>query len=84
METLEGGLGISVKLGRITNPKIIPWVNKDSALSGQKYLTYITSLGIICRALYQPKPEVIPNYQPTQNPILNTINKIREIYQEYF
>ncbi|MFH1269768.1 MAG: cell division protein FtsA [Candidatus Omnitrophota bacterium] len=84
LEMLEGSLGIPVKLGRVNNPKIIPWVNKDNTLSGQRYLTYITALGIICRALYQPKPEIIPNYHPTQNPILNAINRIKEIYQEYF
>ena len=84
LEMLENSLGISVKLGRITNPNIISWVNKDNSISGQRYLTYITSLGIICQALYQPKPEIISNYQPTQNPILNTINKFKEIYQEYF
>jgi len=84
LEMLENSLGISVKLGRITNPNIISWVNKDNTLSGQRYLTYITSLGIICQALYQPKLEIISNYQPTQNPILNTINKFKEIYQEYF
>ncbi len=84
LEMLENSLGISVKLGRITNPSIIPWVNKDNSICGQKYLTYVTSLGIICQVLYQPKPETISNYQPTQNPILNTINKFKEIYQEYF
>ncbi|MFH1888592.1 MAG: cell division protein FtsA [Candidatus Omnitrophota bacterium] len=84
LEILEDSLGIAVKLGRVANPHIIPWVNKDNALSGQRYLTYTTSLGIICQALYQPRPKIIPHYQPTQNPILNTINKLKEIYQEYF
>ena len=84
LEMLENSIGISVKLGRITNPNIISWVNKDNSICGQRYLTYITSLGIVCQALYQPKHEIISNYQPTQNPILNTINKFKEIYQEYF
>ncbi len=84
LEMLENSLEISLKLGRITNPNIISLVNKDNSICGQRYLTYITSLGIICQALYQPKPEIISNYQPTQNPILNTINKFKEIYQEYF
>ncbi|MDD4894825.1 MAG: cell division FtsA domain-containing protein, partial [Candidatus Omnitrophica bacterium] len=84
LETLENNLGISVKLGRITNPNIIPWVNKDNTISGQRYLTYITSLGIICQALYHPKPQNVSIYRPTSNPILNTVNKVKEIYQEYF
>ena len=84
LEMLENSLGISVKLGRITNPNIISWVNKDNSICGQRYLTYITSLGIICQALYQPQPAAISAHQPTRNPILNTINKLKEIYQEYF
>ncbi|MDP3731735.1 MAG: cell division protein FtsA [Candidatus Omnitrophota bacterium] len=84
LEMLENNLGISVKLGRITNPNITAWVNKDNTISGQRYLTYVTSLGIICQALYQPQPKTISAHQPTQNPILNTINKFKELYQEYF
>ncbi len=84
LETLENNLGISVKLGRITNPNIIPWVNKDNTISGQRYLAYITSLGIICQALYHPKPQIVSVYRPTNNPVVNTINKVKEIYQEYF
>ncbi len=84
LEMLENSLEISLKLGRITNPNIISLVNKDNSIYGQRYLTYITSLGIICQVLYQPKLEIISNYQPTRNPILNTINKFKEIYQEYF
>ncbi len=84
LEMLENSLGISVKLGRITNPNIISWVNKDNSISGQRYLTYVTSLGIICQALYQPQPQSISAYQPTRNPILNTVNKFKELYQEYF
>ena len=84
LEMLENNLGVSVKLGRITNPNIISWVNKDNTISGQRYLTYVTSLGIICQALYQPQIQTAPAYQPTRNPVLKTINKVKEIYQEYF
>lgn len=84
IETLENTLGISVKVGRITNPDIISLVNKDNTLSGQKYLTYITSLGIICEAL-QGRQSGIPSVTaPNQNLILKAINKFKEIYQEYF
>lgn len=85
LEMLENSLGIPVKLGRITNPDIIPWVNKDNTISGQRYLTYVTSLGIICQALYKPQPQSVSTYQhPSRNPVLRTINKVKEIYQEYF
>lgn len=84
LETLENTLGTFVKLGRITNPDIISWVNNNNALLGQKYLTYATSLGIICHVLQEQKPQFLPNYQTVRNPVLKTINKFKEIYQEYF
>lgn len=84
LEMLENTMGIPAKLGRITNPNIISWVHKDANISGQKYLTYITCLGIICQALYQPQHHAVTSHQPTQNPVLNTINRFKELYQEYF
>jgi cell division protein FtsA len=84
LETLENVLGISVKLGRINHPQLVPWANKENALLGQKYLTYLTSLGIICQAFYEQLSPFLPNYQPISNPVLRTINKFKEIYQEYF
>jgi len=84
LEMLENNLGIPVKLGRIANPHIISEANKDHTLSGQKYLTYITCLGIICQLLYDEKPQLSPTYQATHNPFLKTINRFKEIYEEYF
>lgn len=84
LETLEKSLGIAVKIGKINNPEIVSFVRQNNALSGRKYLTYITSLGIICQALHT-RPQGIFRSTPQQrNPILNTINKVKEIYQEYF
>lgn len=84
LETLENYLGVSCKLGRIVNPDMVSLVNKDNALSGQKYLTYVTCLGIILEALYPRQFEPSPVPLPTGNPILKAINKVKEIYQEYF
>ena len=84
LETLENTLGISVKLGRITDPDIISLVDKDNTLSGQKYLTYITSLGILCQALHKEYPPFLSASGPAQNVILKAINKFKEVYQEYF
>jgi cell division protein FtsA len=66
---------------------MISLVNKYPALSGQKYLTYLTSLGIIRQALHNQQPSgVVSTYPlaPTCNPILKVINKAREVYKEYF
>lgn len=84
LEMLENSLGTSVKLGRIANPNIVHWAGKDNTIAGQKYLTYVTSLGIICQALYQPPTQAVSAYYSTHNPIINTINRVKEIYQEYF
>jgi len=87
LEMLENSLGIPVKLGRITNPEIVSWVNKDNTISGQRYLTYVTPLGIICHALYRPEPAAAPAssyHLATRNPLFKTINKVKELYQEYF
>ena len=84
LEVLENNLGTSVKLGRIVQPDIIPFLNKTDALSGQKYLNYTTSLGIVCQALHNEQPRILSVSQPVHNPILKAINKVKEVYQEYF
>ena len=86
LETLENSLGISVKLGRIAHSDIASLVNKDSALlSGQKHLAYLTSLGLICQALHDREPtQFLSPHTSSRNPLLRLINKIKEIYKEYF
>jgi cell division protein FtsA len=82
IETLENTLSIPVKLCRITNPDILPSIKEDGALSGQKYLTYLTTLGMICEALKDKT--VLPAYQPAKNLFVKAINRFKEVYQEYF
>lgn len=84
LEALENALGVCVKFGRIAHPQVISLANKESALSGQKYLNYATALGIICQALKPAQPCVLSEYPSTHNPLLKIINKAREVYQEYF
>ncbi len=84
LETLENTLGVSVRLGRIVNPDIASLVNKEEAMSGQKYLTYINSLGLIAQALHEQQPWFISSQQTARNPLIKTIHKFKEIYQEYF
>ena len=84
LEMLENTLGTQVKLGRIVHPDIAPILNREDALSGQKYLTYVTSLGIVCQALHLEQPRFLSISQPPRNPILKAINKVKEVYQEYF
>lgn len=86
LEILEKTLGISAKLGRINNPDIISLVNKNDTLSGSKYLTYLTALGIICEVLHFNPTQSFSTtiHSPTRNPILKAVNRIKEVYQEYF
>jgi cell division protein FtsA len=84
IEMLENTLGIPVKLGRITNPELAPLVKEQSDLSGQKYLTYLTALGILCEVLEEKPPEILPALPPAKNFFFAAINKFKEVYQEYF
>lgn len=84
LETLESTLGVCVKLGRIANPRIISLLNKDEALSGQKYLTYLSSLGLIAEGLRKEESRFLSIVHPARNPVLKVVNKVKEVYQEYF
>jgi len=84
LEALEITLGVPVKLARITDQKIITAVSKDSMLSGQKYLNYLTALGIISYCLRREHPLAASGQQDSPNIWLKLANKVEEIYQEYF
>jgi len=83
LETLENTLGVPVGLGRILNPDLTSLVNND-VLKGQKYLTYLTVLGMASQALKKERPQVLPNYQPPPNLFIRIFNRVKEAYQEYF
>lgn len=84
LETLENKLGLSVRLGRIVNPEIISLIKNDATLSSSKYLTYLTSLGIISEALRQVRLDSIATKTIRNNLFVDTIGKLKEIYHEYF
>lgn len=85
LEMLEAVLGIRVACGRITDPQIIPFVNKNDVLSGQKYLTYLTTLGIISHQLKELQPSKDDSFSRIpDHPLLKVFHKAREVYQEYF
>ncbi|MFA5145515.1 MAG: cell division protein FtsA [Candidatus Omnitrophota bacterium] len=84
METLENALSIQVRLGRITNPDIPVAIKESPELSGQKYLTYLTALGMICEVLQDKAGNSGTASKPAKNSLLNVVNRFREVYQEYF
>lgn len=84
LEMLENTLGIPVKVGRITEPRMSSLVSVENNLSGQKYLNYLTCLGIICEVLKGSELQAPPLSQPAANPLLKLIHRFKEVYQEYF
>jgi len=84
IEALENTLVIPVKLGRLTNLEIISLIKENDELSGQKYLTYLTCLGMLCEAMESKPLGILPLHQPAKNLFLKTVNRVKEVYQEYF
>ena len=84
IEMMEHVVGIPVKISRISNPEVASLINENSDLSGQKYLTYLTCLGMICEDLESKNVGSLPLVKPAQHLVMKAINRFREVYQEYF
>lgn len=84
LETMENVLGVPVTLGRVVYPEINLLLNKENEISGQKYLAYLTSLGMICEVLQSEQPYFSTAIRPSRNIIVKAVNKVKEVYQEYF
>ncbi|MFH0858423.1 MAG: cell division protein FtsA [Candidatus Omnitrophota bacterium] len=84
LEMFETILGVPVELGRITHPEVASFINRYNELSGQKYLAYTACLGMICQAMSKDNFFSAPAAESSHNPITNLINKVQEVYQEYF
>ena len=84
LETLESVLGSPVKLGRLMHPDLAPLANKDSNLTGQKYLTYVAALGTISTALKGTSIQNLPIRMPSRTIARSLFHRVKEMYQEYF
>ena len=84
IEMMESVTGIPVKIGRISHPQIAALVKEKSDLSSQKYLTYLTCLGMICEDLENKDMGALPIVKPASNFAKKVLNRFREVYQEYF
>ena len=84
IEMMESVTGIPVSIGRISNPEIVPLAKENSDLSGQKYLTYLTCLGMICEDLESKTIGNLAIVKPAKNLFFKAINRFKEVYQEYF
>jgi cell division protein FtsA len=83
IETLENTLGVSVKLGRLSNPLLLP-IKENVELTDQKYLNYLTSLGMVCQALQESRSQYPVVGELPRNFLSRAVNKFKEVYQEYF
>ncbi len=84
IEMMESLTGIPVKLGRIRNPEIAALVKENNDLAGQRYLTYLTCLGMVCEDLENKTVGSLPLVKPAKNLFFKAINRFKEVYQEYF
>jgi hypothetical protein len=84
IEMMESVISVPVTIGRINNPEIAALVKENSDLSGQKYLTYLTCLGMICEDLESKSVGNLALVKPAKNLLFKTINRFKEVYQEYF
>jgi len=83
IEMMESVMGIPVAIGRMNNPEIVP-LSKENGLCGQKYLTYLTCLGMICEDLENKAVGSLALVKPAKNLLFKAINRFKEVYQEYF
>jgi cell division protein FtsA len=84
IEMMESVIGIPVSIGRINNAEIAALVKENSDLSGQKHLTYLTCLGMICEDLENKTVGNLALVKPAKNLLIKTIKRFKEVYQEYF
>ena len=83
IEMMESVMGIPIRIGRINNAEMVN-LKENSDLSGQKYLTYLTCLGMISEDLESKTVGNLALVKPAQNLIFKAVNRFKEVYQEYF
>lgn len=84
IELMESVIGLPVTIGRVNNPEMAALVKGNSDLSAQKYLTYLTCLGMICEDLENKTVGNLALVKPAKNLLIKLINRSKEVYQEYF
>jgi cell division protein FtsA len=84
IEMMENVIGLPVRIGRAGNPSVAHLLKENKELAGQKYLTYLGCLGMICEDLENKAVGTIPLVKPAQNLVVKAINRFKEVYQEYF
>ncbi|MDD5120646.1 MAG: cell division protein FtsA [Candidatus Omnitrophica bacterium] len=84
IEMMEEVIRIPVAIGRIKNPYAAVLAKENSDLTGQKYLTYLTCLGMICEDLENKNFGTTKLVKPAKNLLIKALIRFKEVYQEYF
>lgn len=84
IETMENILNVPVKTGRITANPLATALRDNSDLSGHKYLTYLTCIGMLSIALQKACVKRKSSLEPAGNLFSKALARIKEVYQEYF
>lgn len=84
IETLENALEARLRSARISDPDVAPLIKKDSAVSGRRYLTYLSCLGMICSSKDENNKDYYAQSQPAKKLPHRLLNKLKDLYQEYF
>ncbi|MCX5713689.1 MAG: cell division protein FtsA [Candidatus Omnitrophica bacterium] len=84
LEIMENNFTIPTKPGRINHPDITALTAHKEVFLRGKHLDYLTAMGMLCLALRKTQPQVLSDSPPAPNLLARTINKLKEVYQEYF
>ncbi|MFC1675423.1 cell division FtsA domain-containing protein [Candidatus Omnitrophota bacterium] len=84
LEALENTLGVTCRLARIQDAEMLAVVNKEQEFTGHKYINYLTCLGAVLLALRPEGASSCVPIQASRNPVQRAINKVKEVYEEYF
>ncbi|RJP29813.1 MAG: cell division protein FtsA [Candidatus Omnitrophota bacterium] len=84
LEALEHALGCPVKLARFYDRHIFDLLKKNPDFSGHKYITYVTALGMISQAIHSKRHQEKDQLSSSKNPLFDLLNRVSEVYQEYF
>jgi cell division protein FtsA len=84
IESLENTLSIPVRLGRIEDEQVLGATKELQECSSLKYLTYLTSLGMVSFALEKEPCVSVFKKVTNKNIFKKTVDRFREVYQEYF
>jgi cell division ATPase FtsA len=84
LEIMENNFSIPIKPGRINHPDITALTAHREGFARSKYLDYLTALGMLCLALRKTRPQVLSDSPPAPNLLARAVNKVKEVYLEYF